>query len=455
MNQQSKDTYPAGYRSQTGRQWERRFTGGDIPVAVYGLGKMGLPLATVFAEAAGNVIGVDVDEAVVETVNTGESPIDGEPGVPELVSDLVAEGALRATTDATAAATEAVVHVVIVPTTVQDDHPDLSSVRAVAEAIGSGLAPGDLVIVESTVPPGTCLDVVEPILTEKSGLSAEEFGLAFCPERTMSGRALSDIRGTYPKVVGGRDPDSSRSAQAIYRHITANEILVAPDITAAECVKVFEGVYRDVNIALANELAMISDELGVDVNRAIDIANTQPYCDIHEPGIGVGGHCIPYYPYFLTSTLDVPFPLLKTARYVNDRMPLLAVEWLTRELDTRAVRIREATVLLLGLAYRPGVAEIRKSPAKPIATELGKLGVDVYGTDPVIDDTSAFDLTPVGLDAITELDIDAAVLVTAHPEFEHIDWEAFDDLVIVDGRDALDLQGTDHRVYTIGRGVTN
>jgi UDP-N-acetyl-D-mannosaminuronic acid dehydrogenase len=438
---------------------ERGFSEGRVPVAVYGLGKMGLPLATVFADATGNVIGVDIDDEVVERVNAGESPIEGEPGVPESLSRLTSTGALRATTDASEAAAEATVHVVIVPTTLVGVEPDLSNLAAVSEAIGSGLDPGDLVLIESTVPPGTCLELVEPLLTSGSGLSADQFGLAFCPERTMSGQALADIRGTHPKVVGGRDVDSAYAAMQVYQQITSNDVIAAPDITTAECVKVFEGVYRDVNIALANELARLVDEIDVDVNRAIDIANTQPYCDIHDPGIGVGGHCIPYYPYFLISALETPFPLLQTARDINDEMAVLAVERLVEGLEDQDVPlpVDEATVLVLGLAYRPGVNETRKSPAFTVATELTERGATVYGTDPVVDDdlAAAFDLTPVELDAIADLDLDAVVLVTAHPEFEDIDWGAFDELVFIDGRGALSVGGTEHRVYTIGSGVTN
>ncbi|MFC7229636.1 nucleotide sugar dehydrogenase [Salinirubellus salinus] len=432
-------------------------TSGAVPVAVYGLGKMGLPLAAVLAETTGNVTGVDIDPAVVERVSAGESPVDGEPGLPELVSELVAAGDLRATSDPVAAASDASVHVVIVPTVLRGTDPDLSSLAAAVESIGAGLDPGDLVLVESTVPPGTCADVVEPTLAAESGLSTDAFGLAFCPERTKSGRALADIRGTHPKIVGGRDIESTRAARVVYEPVTSNDVLVAPDVTTAECVKVFEGVYRDVNIALANELARLADELAVDVNRAIDLANTQPFCDIHDPGVGVGGHCIPYYPFFLLSRLETPLPLTRRARGINDAMPSFAARTLVQELDERGVPADEARVLLLGLAYRPGVAETRKSPAGPLATVLSELGTTVYGTDPVLDESTAgeFDLTPVALEDVPELDLDGVVLVTAHPEFDGLDWGALEELVVVDGRDALDLSGTDHWVYTIGSGVTN
>jgi UDP-N-acetyl-D-mannosaminuronic acid dehydrogenase len=215
---------------------------------------------------------------------------------------------------------------------------------------------------------------------------------------------------------------------------------------------VFEGVYRDVNIALANELARFSDEAFVDVREAIEVANTQPYCDIHDPGAGVGGHCIPYYPYFLIEQFATDAPLLRTARDVNDQMPAFTAGKVAQGLDRRGVPVDGATVVLLGLTYRPGVRETRKSPAKPIARRLSSFGADVYGVDPVLDDAGEFAVTPLSVEKLQDIDPDAAVMVTAHDAFEDVDWTAFDPMVVVDGRDALDLDGSYHGVYTIGRG---
>ena len=431
------------------RQW---FLDGEVPVAVYGLGKMGLPLAAVYAETTGNVVGVDIDESVVERVNRGECTVENEPRLPYMVSEAVETGALRATADPEAAAEDASVHVVIVPTTLTDeDEPDLATLRAAIESIGSGLSRGDLVVVESTVPPGTCRDVVRPILEAESGLSLGEFGLAFCPERTASGRAIQDIRAAYPKVVGGIDDESTRVAELVYGEITENRVIPVSDVTTAECVKVFEGVYRDVNIALANELATFADELDVDVVEAIEVANTQPFCDIHQPGAGVGGHCIPYYPYFLISELATGTPLLETARSVNESMPTFTAEKVLEGLRASGVDPTDSTVAVLGVAYRPGVEETRASPAFPIVDRLTEAGASVVAVDPVIDDLGALGLRSTTVEGIHDRDLDAAVLVTAHDEFDRIDWSALGALVVVDGRDALEVDGGDHAVYTVGR----
>jgi len=438
---------------ETAADQREALTSGRVPVAVYGLGKMGLPLAAVYADVTGNVVGADVDEAVVESVAAGACHVEREPGLPELVASTVARGALTATADPAEAAAQAALHVVIVPTPITDEKAaDLSALESVARDVGDQLDRGDAVFVECTVPPRTCADVLEPTLAERAG--HDEFGLAFCPERTASGRALADIRGAYPKIVGGVDDESARVAELVYGELTDADVLSVTDATTAECVKVFEGLYRDVNIALANELATFADEFGADVREAIGAANTQPYCDIHDPGPGVGGHCIPYYPYFVIETFDGDARLLETAREVNDSMPAFAVETLAREMDATGRDLADATVAVFGLTYRPGVAETRAAPARPIAEQLTALGADVVAVDPMLDDAEGFAAEMLSQDAVYDRDLDAAVLVTPHAEFDGIDWTRFDPLVVVDGRATLDLADTDHRVYTLGRGVT-
>ena len=450
-SQRSEPTALYGAEAEASAQ-RRAFTGGSVPVAVYGLGKMGLPLATVYAEVSGAVTGVDIDPDVADAVDAGECPVEGEPGLPEAVERLVADGSLSATTDAAEAATTASVHVVIVPTLVEDDHPDLSALEAAVRSVGEGLDAGDTVIIESTVPPRTCRDRVLPWLKAESGLGLGEFGLAFCPERTMSGRALEDIRGAHPKVVGGADDESTRVAELVYGEITDAEVYAVSDPTTAECVKVFEGLYRDVNIALANELATLSGELGVDVTEAIAVANTQPFCDIHDPGPGVGGHCIPYYPYFVISELESATPLLETARHVNEYMPEYTVDRAAEALAEDGPALPDATVAVFGLAYRPGVDETRASPGVAVAELLADRAETVYAVDPVTTDAPPAGVERVSLDEIGARELDLAVVVTAHDEFEAVPWEAFDDLVVLDGRRRLDADAVPHRVARLGDG---
>ncbi|AWB28318.1 nucleotide sugar dehydrogenase [Halococcoides cellulosivorans] len=432
-------------------QLREAFTSGELPVAIYGLGKMGLPLAGVYADVTGATTGVDIDQHVVDQINAGESPIKREPGLPELVERVVADGALEATADAEGAAADATIHVLMVPTllTAEND-PDLSIMDEVIETVGHGLDPGDLVIVESTVPPRTTVDRFLPRLLETSGLDPDQFGLAACPERTVSGQAIADVRGTHPKIVGGVDPESTRAAAIVYDEISENRVVETSNATAAEMTKVFEGVFRDVNIAIANELATFAKALDVDVREAIDAANTQPFCDIHDPGPGVGGHCIPIYPYFLAGQFDVDADLLETARERNDGMAIYTADMTEAILDSVGVPIDEATVLLLGVTYKANIAELRNAPSIPVAESLKQRGATVEAVDPLIDRWHELDaMTPVTLDAAADRDPDAVVVVTPHDDFADLDWAAFD-APILDGRSSIDASATDAPVYAIG-----
>ncbi|MEM4779979.1 MAG: nucleotide sugar dehydrogenase [Halalkalicoccus sp.] len=438
-------------------------TGGEIPVAVYGLGKMGLPLASVYADVTGNVTGMDVDPEVVESVSAGRNHIVGEPGLDDLVGDVVDRGALSATTDGAAAAASARIHVVIVPTLIDEDsRPDLSVVESVMETIASGLDPGDQVILESTVPPRTCRDVVAPLLAAESGLDEGEFGVAFCPERTASGRAIEDIRGAYPKIVGGIDAESTRVAELIYGEINSQEIIPVSDATTAEAVKVFEGVYRDVNIALANELTKHAEELEISVLEAIEAANTQPFCDLHIPGAGVGGHCIPYYPHFLIQMFDADSRLMELSREINDTMPTYTAELALSGLAKHGTESEGSEVLVLGLTYRAGVDELRATPAMGVIERLASAGATVTAVDPVTDTYEPFEqagATVVSLDEASEKTYDAVVLVTAQEAFEDLDipalgaGEADEPLVVVDGRQALTELQNEHGIYYRGIGI--
>ena len=438
-------------------------TSGEVPVGVYGLGKMGMPLAAVYADVTRNVKGADVDPEVVRRVNAGRSPIEGEPGLDDLVSDLVDDGALEAFEEPWAVASESSVHVVIVPTLIDDDNRvDLAAVEAVTQDVADELDPGDLVIYESTLPPRATRDELLPALEERSGLSLGEFGVAFCPERTKSGRALEDIRGAHPKIVGGADDESTRVAELVYGELSSNDVIAVDDTTTAEAVKVFEGVYRDVNIALANELGRHADAFGIDVTQAIDAANTQPVCDIHTPGAGVGGHCIPYYPHFIIQQFDTDTRVMQTAREVNEYMPVYTAEQALDGLRAEGIDPADATVLVLGLTYRPGVREIRATPALPAIERLDAAGCDVRAVDPVLDEYDAFEdagATVLSVDEVGDDPVDAAVLVTPQAAFDDLDVASLGPdgdgrrLVVVDGRQALTALRGDDAVRYRGIGL--
>ena len=413
---------------------------GDVTIAVYGLGKMGLPLAAVFADHGARVIGVDVNESVVEAINRGESHIGEEPGLDELVRRNVEARRLRATTDGVQAAKQADVMVILVPTlTDERGNVMLGQVYDVAEKIALGLERGDIVITEATMPPGTTESLV-PVL-EGSGLKLGDFGLAHAPERTMTGTAIRDITGQYPKIVGGNDGRTLEAVIGIYETINRKGVIPMSSIKAAEAVKVFEGVYRDVNIALANELALWCEEHGLDALEVFRAANTQPYCHLHAPGAGVGGHCIPVYPWFVINLARKTNPrLIRTAREINDSMARHIVELTVKALNAAGKTAKGSSVLVLGLTFRGGVREFMKAAAKPVIEGLKEWGARVYAYDPLC---TREDAERFGAEWKEDFKgVDAIVITADHREFGELDLERLAGemrtRIIVDGRNVVE-----------------
>ncbi len=420
---------------------------GKVTVAVYGLGKMGLPLAAVFADQGARVIGVDISPEVVSQVNKGKCPVSNEPGLPDMVKANVERQRLSATTDGVAAARESDVMVILVPCSLNTDKsPDLTAITAVCSSISRGISRGDFVILETTVPPRTTKDVVLPILRQ-SGLKEGELGLAFCPERTSSGTAIRDITGAYPKVVGGIDKGSARTAEAIYSVINKKGVITVSDTATAEAVKLFEGIYRDVNIALSNELALVCKEIGISATEVFRVANEpvveqtgHPYTNLLQPGAGVGGHCIPVYPYLITRAIGRDSRLIKLARQINESMPLHVVDLIIEGLKQAGRGVKDSNIVILGLAFRGGVKEARNSPAIPIIRRLNELQANVFLYDPLF---SKEEIESFGAKYGRGFDgMDCVVIVTDHKEFREYDWQKIGDSMrsktVVDGRQVVD-----------------
>ena len=423
------------------------FMSGRVTVAIYGLGKMGLPLAAVFAERGARVIGVDVDQKLVNEINEGRCPIANEPNLPEMIKANVEGQRLSATTDGVAAAKESGVMVILVPCLLNSDKsPDLAAITAVCSSISRGLSKGDFVILETTVPPRTTKDVVLPIL-KQSGLKEGEFGLAFCPERTSSGRAIRDITGAYMKVVGGIDKESTETAEAIYSVINKKGVITVSDTTTAEAVKLFEGIYRDVNIALSNELALVCREMGVSSTEVFPVVN-EPFDEEHQryhvnllrPGAGVGGHCIPVYPYFVLKTTKTDTSLIELARKINESMPFHMVNLIIEGLNELGRNVRGSNIFILGLAFRGGVKEARNSPAIPIIQRLKELHANVFLYDPLFSKEEIESFGAAYSDSFDNMD--CLVIVTDHKEFREYNWQEIGkevkSKVIVDGRQIVE-----------------
>ncbi len=408
-------------------------------VAVVGLGKIGLPLAAQFAGAGARVIGADRNPAVVAASRAGDCPIVEEPGLAERVAAAVAAGQLTATTDTAAAVAQSNVVLIIVPLLVDEDHAlDYRMVDSATADVACGLRPGTLVIYETTLPVGTTRDRLGPALGAATGLTlGRDFQLAFSPERVYSGRIFRDL-ATYPKIVGGVDAASTAAAVAFYTAMLDGAAVQAvQDADTAELVKLLETTYRDVNIALAAEFARYAAGRGLPVDEAIAAANTQPYSHIHTPGIGVGGHCIPVYPYFLIdndAAGDLTLP--RAARQTNDGMARWALDRLSLTLGGLAGQ----RVLILGYSYRENVKETAFSAAKTLIRELHAGGAVPLLADPLY---SAAELAATGADPVdftNRVPVDAVILQAPHRAFAALDWAALATAgcrAILDGRNAL------------------
>jgi nucleotide sugar dehydrogenase len=410
-------------------------------VAVVGLGKIGLPIAVQFARKGMNVIGCDVLPDVVDGINKGLSHIHEEAGLVEGVAAVVADGKLQATIDTAAAVAKASVVVVIVPLMVSADWKiDFRSLDSATHEIARGLRSGTLVVYETTLPVGTTRRRLGPMLEKGSGLAAgSDFHLAFSPERLYAGRIFEDLHH-YPKIVGGVDAASTERAAAFYASVLDAEVWPVKNAETAEFAKLAETTYRDVNIALANQLALFGAARDVDVATAFNAANSQPFSHLHRPSIGVGGHCIPVYPHFLlTDAAEGELSLVSTGRQANDSMAAVCVDQLSGAMGG----LRGRRVLVLGVSYREDVKELAFSTAVPLIDLLHRAGAQVLIHDPLFkpEELDRFDAEVVDLSGTAVSDVEAVIVQALHKDLKSLDWRRFKQLrVVFDGRGAVDAE---------------
>jgi UDP-N-acetyl-D-glucosamine dehydrogenase len=394
-----------------------------VSVVVVGLGYVGLPLAMEMTRAGHDVVGLDRDPATVAGLAAGRSHVDD-------VEDRTVAEALarfRPTSDESCLA-DADVVVVCVPTPLSDEgSPDLGAVESVGRSVGRWLTPGTLVVLESTTYPGTTEEFFQPLL-EVGGLRAgTDFGLAFSPERVDPGNPRFGIRNT-PKVVGGVTKECTRRASAFYASFI-DTVVEAKGTREAEMAKLLENTYRHINIALVNEMARFSHELGIDLWNVIDCARTKPFgFQAFYPGPGVGGHCIPIDPNYLSHTVQArlryPFRFVELAQEINASMPSYLARRIQDRLNERSKAVRGTTVLLLGVTYKADIADERESPAIPLAVKLTSMGADVRFHDPYVAEWNAAEQGEPPRILERETDVreaahaaDVVVLLQAHREY--------------------------------------
>ena len=386
-----------------------------MKIGIIGLGYVGLPLGVAFCEAGHEVVGLDTDHRKIAAIDRGESYIEDVSS--ERLQAL--GGRLQATTRyAELSSAQAVVIAVPTPLT-HNREPDLGALEQSGDALSAVLQRGQLVVLESTTYPGTTRERLVPLL-ERSGLSAGvDFNVAFSPERVDPGRTDYTLRNT-PKVLAGLTPACLERAWALYEEVCDRLVPVSTP-EAAELTKLLENIFRSVNIALVNELAILCDRMGIDIWEVVEAAATKPYGFMRfDPGPGMGGHCLPVDPFYLAwraREFDMPTEFIELAGEVNQAMPYFCVERVARALNDHSKAVRGSRIAVLGVSYKAGVGDLRESPALKIMRILRERGGDVVYSDPHVPELADFGLSSEPLEEALQ-GADAAVIVTAHPELD-------------------------------------
>jgi len=411
-------------------------------IAVVGLGYVGIPLCSLLADKGFDVVGIDIVKSRVDDINAGRLPLKGEePGLAKLLRKAVRKGKLRATSSFAACKDRTAVFVCVDTPIDADRHPDNSKLEAAVKGIGKNLARNALVVVESTVAPGTMTGLVAKTLERESGLALNKgFKLVHCPERVMPGRLLYNLKN-YDRVIGGSDGKGIERALAIYSKIMKGK-LHPTDLITAEIVKTAENAYRDVQIAFANEVGLISEKLGADAFEVRRLVNTCPLRDMHTPGAGVGGHCLPKDPWLLVyGGRDSNPRLIPTARAVNDSMPFHVLDLAAGALAGTGRRLEDSVVAVMGASFLQDTGDIRNSPSIPVVESL-RSAKELRVHDPYLEEVAGIGTVRDAKEALSGADL--AIFMVSHKEYGGLTPNALKKLmrtpVVVDGRNLFSME---------------
>jgi len=407
------------------KEIEEMLRNGKITLCVVGLGRIGLPTAGVLADSGAQVIGVDIEARVVRGVNSGKCLFRDEPGLKKLVKRVTKEGRLKASGNLSSSVAKSDMVIICVPTTVNDSRvPHCPAVLNSCKKVAKSLKKGSLVVVESTVSPGMVEERIIPVIEERSGMKVvEDFGVASCPERASPGEILNNLK-SLPRVVGGIDPKSTEVAAAIYQHALGVEVIKVTDPKTANAVKLTENIFRDVNIALMNEFAILYEKLGIDIIEVINACKTKYNFVPHYPGAGVGGPCLPANAYYIIDEgLKVGYipHLVRMAREINDRMPDHVVTLVTNALNNVGKVVSRSQIALLGVSYKPDVHDLQMAPLRRVYDRLKMMGASITIYDPMFKAERVFGVT---VSKTLEEAVDKAdciIIGTAHKEFRDLD----------------------------------
>ena len=436
------------FLSESSTEIRKRMKSGELKIAVYGLGHVGSSIASVWLRAGAHVIGLDKSQSIVKNASNGITHIP-EPGVNEAFREGIREKRFKAFENESQIQQHCAFKIICVPVLSKDQKADLTAVEEVAKALALHLQKGDVIALNPSVPPGTTEEVLVPILEQKNKHSLKvekDFYVIYNPERIYVGRAIEDIEHNYPAIVAGAGKLSLQIGIKLYSIVFKRGVRAMTNIRTAEAEKLFEGVYRDANIALANELAKICDRLGIDFWEVQTAANSQPFCHIHDPGMGVGGACIPVYPQFVLEAakkVNAKGDLIRLARSINDDMPRYAVERAMALLERhRNLGEHPLVITLLGLAFRGNVSDTRLSPTYSVINELKKYDVSeirihdpLVQRDPIVEKEENVVLYSDIKKAMAGADL--VIVVANHNEYRSLNPDVIRNAVVYDGRRVL------------------
>jgi len=434
-----------------------------LRVCVIGIGRIGLPTALSFAKSGLDTVGVDINENLVQNINSGNFPLKDEPGYQEIFDNVLENKKFSATTSIDDAVPNSDLILLSLPTPMDENNiPDYSALRTVASKLSDILSPNSLVIVESTIEPGFIEDEMVSIITKSGRLNVEEnFFIGVCPENANPGEILHDFTN-LPRLVGGINPDIAKIIKSIYNFVFSVELVEMPNCKTANAVKLTTNVFRDINIAFISELSLMFEKLGIDTNKVLEAAKKKYNFQIHYPGAGVGGPCLPINSYQLLNTArrtGVKLDIIESGRKINEKMPEHVIELTLDAFKESGKSLQGSDILILGISYKPDVKDIQLTPAEHIIKKLKDLGTNVHIYDPYFQSTEKFDIeisesmSPKLLEKM-----DAAIIVTAHDEFTKFDISNFSKMktpILIDTRgivDPIDAQNSKLIFRGLGRG---
>ena len=435
----------------------------SLVVCVVGIGRIGLPTALSFAKAGLQTIGVDINEKLVDSINTGNFPLKDEPGYEEIFNEVRKNGNFSATTNINEAISKSNLILLSLPTPMDKKNiPSYFALESVGKQLSRILQSNSLIVVESTIEPGFIENDLINILEETNRLHiGKNFTIGVCPENANPGEILHDFTN-LPRLVGGIDEQTTKIITMIYDFVFSVELVVMPDCKTANAVKLTTNVFRDVNIAFVNELSLMFEKLGIDTLKVLDAAKRKYNFQIHYPGAGVGGPCLPINSYQLLNTarrIDSKLSIIKQSREINEKMPEHVINLTLDGFKKCKKSIKDSTVLILGISYKPDVKDIQLSPAKIIINKLMALGARIKIYDPYYKGSQMFGINVEQNIEDVLSKVDASIIITAHKEFQEINPKIFTKMktpILIDSRGVVDTSSANDAGLVfrgLGRGI--